>query len=57
MIENKNKKALDAYRDTINRIDDFFEYRNESKKDRKFIHEQLDKLSEKMEKIYSNGAT
>ena len=50
----KNKKVLKAYIHTINRIDDFFEYSNESKKDREFIHEQLDKLTEQLTKIYNS---
>lgn len=46
------EQALEEYRNTINRIDDFFEYANESKKDRKFIHEQLDSLTKRLQKIY-----
>jgi len=48
----QSEQALKEYQKTINRIDDFFEYANESKKDRAFIHEQLDKLSSRLEKIY-----
>lgn len=33
------------YRDAINQIDDYFEYRNESEKDRKFIHGVLNTLT------------
>jgi len=49
----KDKLALEEYKKTINRIDDWFEYMNESKKDREFIHEQLDNLTERLTKIYT----
>ncbi len=50
---NRTSEALDQYRKTLNRIDDFFEYANESKKDREFIHMQLDALNERLLKIYN----
>lgn len=53
-IENdlmRERKKLHAYQATINRIDDFFEYSNESKSDRKFIHEQLNKLTNSLIQI------
>lgn len=37
-------EELQLYREAINSIDDYFEYRNESVKDREFIHKVLDKL-------------
>jgi len=51
----KDTEALKVYMRTINRIDDFFEYTNESESDRRFIHEQLDKLTKQLEKIYNTG--
>ncbi len=40
-----------AYQHTINHIDDFFEYTNESMSDRKFIHTQLDRLTKFLTQI------
>jgi len=51
-VETQSEQALREYKKTINRIDDFFEYANESKKDRAFIQEQLDGLTKRLEKIY-----
>lgn len=53
-IGNKNEEALKEYKETINRIDDWFEYMNESEKDREFIHKELDRLTEKLKIIYSS---
>ena len=36
------------YQNAINEIDDYFEYRNESKKDRKMVHSILEKLTRKL---------
>lgn len=38
-------RLLQEYQRTINQIDDFFEYTNESKSDREFIHAKLDALT------------
>ena len=35
-----------AYRKGINKIDDYFEYRAESKKDQKYVHTVLQEVSE-----------
>lgn len=43
---------LMAYEKAINNIDDYFEYRNESAKDKKFVHKVLASLTMKLEKIY-----
>lgn len=51
-VGNRNTEALHAYEKTINKIDDFFEYANDSKKDRTFIQEQLDILCNKLQVIY-----
>lgn len=40
-----------AYREAINEVDDYFEYRNESKKDREFIHKVLIKLTNRLSRI------
>ncbi len=50
----KDTQALEEYRNTINKIDDFFEYANESTKDRQKIHELLDKLAAKLRTIYND---
>lgn len=42
------KKQLDAYRHAVNKIDDWFEYMNESKADREKVHEILDNLTLKL---------
>jgi hypothetical protein len=48
---DKLKKQLAAYQEAVNKIDDWFEYANESKKDRDFIHKVLDKLTLKLSTI------
>ena len=51
MLEQKDdeiirlRRQLQEYQRTINQIDDFFEYANESKSDREFIHMKLDGLT------------
>jgi hypothetical protein len=47
----KLRKQREAYQIAVNRIDDFFEYANESKKDRKFIHGVLDTLTKTLSNI------
>jgi hypothetical protein len=50
-LEVKNirlQKQLDAYKDAVNRIDDWFEYANESATDREKVHEILDNLTLKL---------
>jgi len=39
------RRRVIIYMKAINRIDDFFEYRNESKKDREVVHKILDALT------------
>ena len=39
------RRQLQEYQKTVNQIDDFFEYANESKSDREFIHKKLDALT------------
>ena len=41
---SNNIEILSAYANAINKIDDYFEYRNESKVDRDFVHVVLAKL-------------
>ena len=41
---NKKEHQLQVYRNSMNEIDDYFEYRNESASDREFIHEVLHEL-------------
>ena len=45
------KKQLDAYKHAVNKIDDWFEYANESAKDREKVHEILDNLTLKLSTI------
>lgn len=54
-MSNKDKLVLHEYKKAINKIDDWFEYMNESKKDREFIHGVLDNLTGKLEKIYKTN--
>lgn len=51
-IGEKDKAVLEAYKKAVNRIDDFFEYANESVSDRKYVHEVLDKLTKELVEIY-----
>ena len=44
------RKRLDLFQETINKIDDFFEYRNESVTDRKQVHLILNQLTESLKK-------
>ncbi len=46
-------KQLNAYKKAINRIDDFFEYRNSSKSDREQVHAILDNLTKELQIICS----
>jgi len=54
MIE-KQKLILDAYIKAINEIDDWFEYANESKKDREMIHGVLEKLTYRLVEIHRDN--
>lgn len=47
----KLTKQREAYQIAVNRIDDFFEYSNESKKDREFIHGVLGTLTKTLSNI------
>lgn len=42
------KQELELLWKTINKIDDFFEYTNESVKDREFIHATLEELTNRI---------
>lgn len=48
---DKLKKQLVAYQEAVNKIDDWFEYANESKADREKVHEILDHLTLKLSTI------
>jgi hypothetical protein len=48
----KALQAIQAYRACINRIDDYFEYSNESVKDRKMVHKALADLTNNLMVIY-----
>jgi len=52
--KEKTEAALAAYTETINDIDDYFEYASESQRDRNYVHEILGKLTEKLTKIYKH---
>lgn len=45
---DRNEKYLRAYRNFVNNIDDYFEYRNESKKDRQKVHQLLQNLTDQL---------
>ena len=47
----KNERYLKAYRNFVNQIDDYFEYRSESTEDRKKVHQLLQNLTEQLVKI------
>lgn len=47
----KNERYRWAYRNFVNQIDDYFEYRNESIEDRKKVHQLLQNLTEQLVKI------
>lgn len=42
---------VECYVEAINKIDDYFEYRSESVKDRSFVYGVLDKLSDKLKAL------
>jgi len=46
------KSAMKYYQIAINKIDDYFEYRNESAKDRKEVHLILAALTSCFEELY-----
>ena len=46
------EQAIQAYRACINRIDDYFEYSNESVKDREMVHKALADLTNNLVEIY-----
>lgn len=49
-LDKQNKRVL-AYQKFTNAIDDYFEYRCESKKDQRKVHQLLQNLTELLEKI------
>jgi hypothetical protein len=48
MSKQALRNRLTIYQGAVNEIDDYFEYRNESKKDRKKVHEILKRLTENL---------
>jgi hypothetical protein len=47
--QNKlNERYLRAYRTFVNGVDDYFEYRNESEKDRQKVHQLLQNLTDRL---------
>lgn len=48
---DKLRKKLRAYQEAVNKIDDWFEYANESDADREKVHEILDNLTLKLSTI------
>tara|TARA_R110000851_G_C12718754_1_gene528216 strand:+ start:215 stop:382 length:168 start_codon:yes stop_codon:yes gene_type:complete len=50
-MKTKTEDYLRAYQQTINRIDDFFEYSNESAADKMFIRGQLEALNQELIRI------
>ena len=47
-----DSKRLELYSKAINQIDDYFEYRNESRKDREVVYKILDKLTLSLKELY-----
>jgi len=45
---NLNERYLRVYRNFVNNTDDYFEYRNESKKDRQKVHQLLQNLTDQL---------
>ncbi len=44
-MDTRVAEALRKYQTAINKIDDYFEYSNESEKDKTFVREVLSKLT------------
>lgn len=53
MTNDTYEEILVAYQKAINQIDDYFEYANESKKDRVRVHSILFRLTDKLREIHS----
>lgn len=51
----KDEHRLQLYQDTINRIDDYFEYRYESVVDKDHVQSVLNTLTTKLSKLYNNN--
>lgn len=53
LYESVSKLAsyIGSYRNFVNQIDDYFEYTNESMKDRKKVHQLLQNLTDQLVKI------
>jgi len=49
----KLQKSNDILRETVNAIDDYFEYSNESKQDRKRVQEILSECTKKFQELYT----
>lgn len=50
---NKTDKALKAYQNAINKIDDYFEYSNESERDKAVVRAHLAELTQNLKAIYT----
>jgi len=48
---HRQKELTAAYQKTVNRIDDYFEYANESKSDREKVQEILGRLTKFLKEI------
>ena len=48
---NKEERYRWAYRNFVNQIEDYFEYSNESLKDREKVHQLLGNLTDKLVEI------
>ena len=55
MTEDIKEKFLTAYIKAVDKIQDHFEYANESLKDRAFIHKVLAELTENLSKVNENN--
>lgn len=57
MTEDTKEKFLNAYIKAVDKIQDHFEYANESVKDRAFIHKVLAELTENLSKTNKQPPT
>jgi hypothetical protein len=47
----KSDELLECYVKAVNRLDDYFEYRCESDKDRQYVYHTLNLLSKELEEV------
>lgn len=50
--DEKKDARLKIYSDALNRIDDYFEYRNKSAEDKEYVRKVLSSVTSKLELLY-----